>query len=79
MTEVEALNVSLNGEDDMTTTFQVSPNVTTFQVSHDMTSDDNVSRHLDVRTDYIISVCSVNSVGCSETVSTSLGMYCTGG
>ena len=79
MTEVEALNVSLNGEDDMTTTFQVSPNVTTFQVSHDMTSDDNVSRHLDVGTDYIISVCSVNSVGCSETVSTSLGMYCTGG
>ena len=79
MTEVEALNVSLTGEDDMTTTFQVSPNTTTFQVSHDMTSDDNVSRHLDVGTDYIISVCRVNSVGCSETVSTSLGMYCTRG
>ena len=70
MTEVEALNVSLTGEDDMTTTFQVS---------HNMTSDDNVSRHLDVGTDYIISVCSVNSVGCSETISTSLGMFCTGG
>ena len=61
------------------TTFEVSPNTTTFQMSHNMTSDDNVSRHLDVGTDYIISVCSVNSVGCSETVSTSLGMYCTGG
>ena len=79
LTKVEALNVSLTGEDDMTTTFQVSPNTTTFQVSHDMTSVDNVSRHLDVGTDFIISVCSVNSVGCSETVSTSLGMYCTGG
>ena len=79
MTEVEASNISLTGEDDMTTTFQVSPNTTTFKVSHNMTSDDNVSRHLDVGTDYIISVCSVNSVGCSETVSTSLGMYCTGG
>ena len=79
MTEVEASNISLTGEDDMTTTFQVSPNTTTFKVSHDMTSDDNVSRHLDVGTDYVVSVCSVNSVGCSETVSTSLGMYCTGG
>ena len=79
MTEMEALNVSLTGEDDITTIFEVSPNTTTFQMSHNMTSDDNVSRHLDVGTDYIISVCSVNSVGCSETVSTSLGMYCTGG
>ena len=37
------------------------------------------SRHLDVGTDYVISVCRMNSVGCSETVSTSLGMFCTGG
>ena len=78
MTEVEALNVSLTGEDDMTTTFQVSPNITTIQVSHSTTSEYNVSRHLDVGTDYVISVCRMNSVGCSETASTSLGMYCKG-
>ena len=66
--EVEAFTVSLTGEDDRTTTFQVAPDVTTFVLN------DDVSAHLDVGRDYIISVCSVNSVGCSETVSVPLGM-----
>ena len=56
----------LTGEDDRTTTFQVAPNVTTVVLNN---------AHLDVGRDYIISVCSVNSVGCSETVSVPLGMY----
>ena len=66
--EVEAFTVSLTGEDDRATTFQVAPDVTTLVLNED------VSAYLDVGRDYIISVCSVNSVGCSETVSVPLGM-----
>ena len=40
----------------------MAPDVTTFVLN------DDVSAHLDAGRDYIISVCSVNSVGCSETV-----------
>jgi len=68
MSEVEAFTVFLTGEDDRTTTFQVTPDVTTFVLN------DDISAHLDVGRDYTISVCSVNSVGCSETVSVPLGM-----
>jgi len=66
MSKVEAFIVCLTGEVDRTTTFQVAPNVTTFVL--------NDHTHLDVGRDYTISVCSVNSVGCSETVSAPLGM-----
>ena len=37
-------------------------------------SDDNVSRHLDVGANHTISVCSLNSAGCSERVNASVSM-----
>jgi len=62
MSEVECFIVILANEDDKTTTIHVKSSF----VSHN--SDLGVGT-------YTISVCSENSVGCSEAVSTSLGMY----
>ena len=68
--EVEAFKISLTGKDsNITTTVHVPSNTTSY------TSDDNISRHLDVGVNHTISVCSLNSAGCSETVNASVGMY----
>jgi len=64
MTELERFTVFLNGENDWRTMYEVGPDVTTFSSDNDV---------LSIGT-YTISVCSVNSVGHSETVSAPLGM-----
>ena len=69
--EVEAFKISLTGEhNNRTTTVYVPSNTTLY------TPDNDVSHHLDVGANHTIFVCSVNSVGCSKTVSTSIGRYC---
>ena len=65
--EVEAFKISLTG--NRPTTVHVPSNTTLY------TSDINVSRHLDVGANHTISVCSLNSAGCSETVNASVGMH----
>jgi len=67
MTELEHFMVYLNDEADLQAMYEVGPDETTFS------SDDDVFTHLNIGT-YTISVCSVNSVGHSETISAPLGM-----
>ena len=67
---MEAFKISLTGEHSSnTTTVHVPSNTTSY------TSDNNISEHLDVGANHTISVCSLNSAGCSETVNASVGMY----
>ena len=65
--ELDGFAVFFTGQNDQPNVYEVGPNVTTF------VSDDNVSTYLNVG-NYTISVCSVNSVGHSETVTAPLGM-----
>jgi len=68
---VEAYSVILTGEGHRTIRFQVASNVTTY------TTDNNISRHFDVGNNYTVSICSVNSFGCSDAVNATIGMLTT--